>query len=32
MGTIRFSTGKKTTAIEIDRTLTVLKYAVKKLQ
>ncbi|MGH7493778.1 MAG: cysteine desulfurase family protein [bacterium] len=32
LGTIRFSTGRKTTALEIDRTLTVLKYAVKKLQ
>ncbi len=32
MGTIRFSTGRKTTTLEIDRTLTVLRYAVKKLQ
>jgi cysteine desulfurase NifS len=32
MGTIRFSTGRKTTSLEIDRTLTVLNYAVKKLQ
>jgi cysteine desulfurase len=32
MGTIRFSTGRKTTMHEVDRSLTVLKYAVKKLQ
>ena len=31
-GTIRFSVGRKTTSLEIDRTLTVLRYAVKKLQ
>lgn len=31
-GTIRFSVGKRTTAVEIDRALAVLKYAVGKLQ
>ncbi len=32
MGTVRFSVGRKTMSAEIDRALTVLKYAAKKLQ